>query len=273
MLNIAQIGLISGFASRLHPRLEAWLARGAALGYTLPSAAQQQKLNTFFYALEAAGIITGVASSLLDVLYLFAIDGNSDMATLNVITPTSFQCSKVNSPAFTSNQGFTGNGTTSFLNTNWNASTSGVNYTTNAASHGGYINSNVDLAQIDWGSSNGTSFLQISSRNVTSSGNGSMTINDNAGLVASNTSTIGFYHCQRTASNARRFFKNGVSVNDDTKASNGIPSLSVFICGRNSNGGISNASTKQIGMFFAGASLDGLESAFYNAWNTYFTSL
>ena len=76
--------------------LQAWLDRGTTLGYTLPSAGQQTKLNTLVLALKA-----GSVWSKLQCFYAFAIDGNNDMATLNMIAPTLHQITRVNSPTFT----------------------------------------------------------------------------------------------------------------------------------------------------------------------------
>lgn len=110
---------------------QAVLDRATTLGYTKPSAAQQIKQNQLIVSLKAAGIW-----NLLDVFYVFATDGSSDFATLNWINPSLYQCSKVNSPTFTTNKGFKGNGTTNYLDTNYNYTINGINYTINSASRG-----------------------------------------------------------------------------------------------------------------------------------------
>lgn len=259
------------FGVALHPMLVAWLARGTALGYTLPSAAQQQKLNTFFYALESGGFITGTTTNLLDVLYIFAIDGSSDMATLNVIDPTLYQATKVNSPTFTSNQGFTGNGTTSYLDSNWIPSTNGVNFTTNSCGYGLYVNSAVQATQIDCGATRiaGGSFIQMNTHRLT--GGVQSFLNDATGFQPANPgNSIGFYHSKRTASNSLTIYKDGVSLGSSGGSVIGAIDRTIWVCRNNPTGA---GSTRQIGMFWAGASLNGLESSFYTAWNTYFTSL
>jgi len=109
------------------------LARGASLGYTLPDEALQVKQNTLVVSLKSAGIW-----SKLDVLWVYATN-NSNMGTLNFKNPSAHQASLVNSPLFTANQGFKGNASTSYLNTNFNPATSGVQYTLNNASRFIYL--------------------------------------------------------------------------------------------------------------------------------------
>ena len=93
-------------------------------GYTLPSASQQALQNQLVVDLKDAGVW-----SKLDIFYLFATDGDSDFASINWKDPNTFEITEVNSPTFTTNQGFSSDGASSYLNTNFNLSTSGTNYT------------------------------------------------------------------------------------------------------------------------------------------------
>ena len=108
---------------------QAILDRSTTLGYTAPSAAQQILQNTLVTDLKTAGVWDK-----LDVFYVFATDGDSDFATLNWKAPSSHQVTKINSPTFTADSGFTGDGSSSYLDTNFDPSVSGVNYTLNDAS-------------------------------------------------------------------------------------------------------------------------------------------
>jgi len=85
------------------------------LGYALPSGAQQVKQNKLVVDLKNAGIW-----SKLDTLAVFATDGNSDFALIDWKRLS--QYTAVNSPTFTTNGGFTGNGTSSYIDTNFNPS-------------------------------------------------------------------------------------------------------------------------------------------------------
>ena len=121
---------------------QAVLDRSTALGYTAPSAAQQTLQNTLVTDLKTAGVWDK-----LDVFYVFATDGDSDYATLNWKAPSSHQTTKVNSPTFTADSGFTGDGSSSYLDTNFTISTDATNYSQNNASTFVYINN--DLSQSD----------------------------------------------------------------------------------------------------------------------------
>jgi hypothetical protein len=117
---------------------QAVLDRASTLGYTAPSAAQQTLQNTLVEDLKTAGVW-----SKLDAFYLFATDGDSDYATLNFVAPSSFQATKTNSPTFTADEGFTGDGVSAYLDTNLNASTDTTNYTQDDASFGVYAWNNI----------------------------------------------------------------------------------------------------------------------------------
>jgi hypothetical protein len=247
------------------------LDRATALGYTLPSSGQRTKQNQLLRDLKSAGIWNS-----LDVFYIFATDGSSDFATLNWKAPSSFQITKVNSPTFTANEGFDFDGTTQYLNTNWIPGTNGVNYTQNNAGIGFYVNDNVaSNTRADIGASNNadglTNSIFINVRNATDTL--AYTINDNNTGTVGITDSRGFHHIKRTASNARALYKNGVSIQTSSQVSVSLVTVAIYIGASNGNGTATRFSPREISMFFAGSSLNGLESSFYTAWNNYFTSL
>ena len=92
-------------------------------GYTLPSSGQQTLQNQLVVDLKDAGVWNK-----LDLFYVFAIDGDSDFASINWKDPNNFEITEVNSPTFTTNVGFTGDGSSAKLYTNFNPSTDRVNY-------------------------------------------------------------------------------------------------------------------------------------------------
>jgi hypothetical protein len=114
-------------------------------GYTLPSASQQLLQEQLLIDLKDAGIW-----SKLDTFAVFATDGDSDFALIDWKRLTDYTA--INSPTFTSNEGFTGNGTSSYIDTNWNPATQGVNYTQNDACFGGWRLNNINSGASDlWG--------------------------------------------------------------------------------------------------------------------------
>lgn len=133
---------------------KAILDRGTALGYSLPTSAQQQTQNQLLLALKLVGVWTK-----MDVLYVFCNDGGQNFATLNWKAPSSFQATLVNSPTFTTNVGFQGNGTSAYLNTNFNPFTSGVTYTLNNAHRMAVMNA-VSGADIFDGGGGFTNFMR-----------------------------------------------------------------------------------------------------------------
>lgn len=120
------------------------LARAVTLGYTQPSAAQRIKQQTLLKALKTAGIWAK-----LDVFYLFCNDGSKEFATLNWKAPSSYQIALASSPVFTSNQGIAGDGVSAYMETSFNPSTNGVQYTQDNASRFAWVYSAVASAPMD----------------------------------------------------------------------------------------------------------------------------
>lgn len=278
MMNFAQIPMMSGrkgIISGLDADYQNVLIRGLDLAYNIPSDSQQIKQNQFVLSLKLAGIWNS-----LDLLYVFANDAGADFATLNWKSPSSFQCTQVNSPTFTTNEGFDFNGTTQYLNTNWSPANNGVNYSLNSASIGGYINENVARdSTSDWGASDNvdgvTNSIFHNARSLTGN-NWFYRIHDSTtgGLSFTTLSSLALHHLQRRASNDRRVYKDGLIFGSmTTAASVSVPTSNVFIGANNANGSPLFFSNREVSFFFTGSSLAGLELSLYTAWNNYFTSL
>jgi hypothetical protein len=105
---------------------QAVLNYATSLGYALPSLSQQGNQNTLLRELKSYGIWNK-----LDSFCVFANDGGSNFALIDWKRLSLYTA--VNSPTFTINSGFLGNGTSSYIDTNFNIST-GTNYTLNNAS-------------------------------------------------------------------------------------------------------------------------------------------
>lgn len=255
----------------LNPEYQAILTRAAALGYTLPSPDQQVKQKLFISTLKSLGIW-----ELLDVLYVFATDGDQNFATLNWKNPSVFQITRVSNPTFTVNQGFRPSGTGSYLNTGWAPSINGVNYTLNNASFGYHLigNSQSDLFDCGTVGAAGTTTRTWASARLSTNGT-QFNIQSNAALQPSGiTDSNGFHHIQRLTSTTSRVFKNGVSISATATTSGSLSERPFFIGTFNNNGVPSTAiQTRTHSIFFAGPHLSGKELSFYTAWNAYLTSL
>lgn len=234
---------------------QAVLNYATAQGYTLPSSSQQILQNQLVLDLKSAGIW-----SKLDTFANFATDGDSNFALIDWKRLT--QYTAVNSPTFTANQGFKGNGTSSYIDTNFNAFLNGVNYQQNNASRGLYMLLADGTAALD-----GKAVAGIN--NMARTSTSFQRINTTLGLSVSFSfdANEGMKSIHRTSSTNVELF------NDKVQASR--TSLSATL---NDNSQLilrSGASygAHTISMYYNGASLVAENSDFYNIYKNYFGSL
>jgi hypothetical protein len=247
---------------------QAILDRATALGYTHPSTAQKVKGNSLIRDLKEAGIW-----SLLDVFYVFATDGDSDFATLNWKSPSSFQCTKVNSPTFTTNVGFNGNGTTSYLNTNWIPSTNGVNWTLNSAQVAIHYNS----MEVNSGYYDGARTTGSTGQTLWNPANAATSLNYriNAGSAVTSTYTpaVGFYRLGRSNGIEQTYRHNNGLLVTEAINSESVTAQSMYLGAVHDGTSVSSFSVRKMSMAAFGGFATSYDSDFYTAWNTYFTSL
>src|SRR3972149_572403 len=86
----------------------------------------------------------------LDALWVMAVEAQVQ-AVYNWKNPGANTLTEVNAPGWIAKQGYTSNGTTSYLNTNFNPATQGVNYTQNSGLFGIYVRTNVSEIKEDMG--------------------------------------------------------------------------------------------------------------------------
>lgn len=123
-----------------------------AQGYTLPTTAQQQHFSRMVKELKDNSMW-----SIMDRFWFMANNGSANFGRINWVSPsTGTLLTLVNSPTWTSNVGFISTGT-SYIDTQYNPSTQGVNYTLNNAGRYCFItqrasvsgNINIDGANIN----------------------------------------------------------------------------------------------------------------------------
>lgn len=217
-----------------------------------PDAARKTLINSTIVALKAAEIYQQ-----LDLLYLLAA-ADEQAAKLNWVNPASFAAVAINSPAFVADKGFTGDGSSSRLRTQYTPSTNGVHYTRDDASGWVFVLTNVNETLADIGNNTSPKSI-VRSR---SSGYPVTCIND---ATASNgdavSTSVGFTGGQRISSTVKRIWKDGAQSGADISVSStGISAQEFWICGANSV----IFSTKQIAAVAWGASLTGIEVSFSN---------
>ena len=100
------------------------------------SSGQLTLLNNFILALKSGLSIINLSDA-FDVMYILA--NETAEAALRNLVKRSHDATAVNNPTFTALEGFTGNGTSSYIDTNYNAATQAINYTLNTCSYGLYL--------------------------------------------------------------------------------------------------------------------------------------
>jgi hypothetical protein len=247
-------------APDLDPDYQAVLDYATTQGYTRPSAGQQTLQNQLVVDLKAGGIW-----SKLDTFAVFATDGNSDFALIDWIRLS--QYTAVNSPTFTTNVGFSGNGTSAYVNTNFNPSISGVNYTLNDASRVMYGDLPNDNSYSE--SAGGTS--DNYTRNANSSARQKINQSNNFLLTAPPiyTGSNFFRAINRTSMVNMELFGN-LSQTSTTATSTTISNNPQRVL---SGGNGFSSSGNIFKIYGMGASLVSENTDLYNALNTYITSL
>lgn len=127
---IAALAFIGALSNQNEPEVTAYIA-----GLTTPlSSGQIEKLNTFVAAIKT-GLGISALSDAFDVFRIYA--GETAESSLKNLVKDANHATAVNSPTFTQYEGFTGNGTSSYIEENWNGRTAdAVRYSLNSASYG-----------------------------------------------------------------------------------------------------------------------------------------
>lgn len=240
----------------------AWSAAVVSAGGTV-SGAQKAYVQALVGSLKASGVWAS-----LDRLWLFAAE-NSTQALIDLVTRTT--ATAVNSPTFIANQGYTGNGTTSYVNTGFTPSTAGGKFVQNSASLGAWVvTAPTTTAGIECGSEVGAPFTEIGVRFT--SVNYRYDINSTASAAAAHGNNwTGAFHVQRTGASALALYRNGTSVATDASASTTLNTGALSFLAHSAGAA---PSTAQIGMGWIGASMSVPQLAgLYAAQRAYMTAV
>ena len=239
---------------------QAVLDYGTTQGYTLPSASQQLLQNQLVVDLKDGGIW-----SKLDTFGVFATDGDSDFGLIDWIRLIDYTA--VNSPTFTTDLGFQGDGISAYIDLVYQSQTDWVNVTQNNATQF-VLNFNNPFPSngIITGTNNG-SYIFINPRNV--SNNRTLRLHS---ATNSNPYSIGNeigLHCTtREMSNTLNYYYNGSFVSSATMAD--VFQATDYYLFR--NGPITNDTSASI--YGYGGGMDSTEiSDLNNAINTYITAI
>jgi len=230
-------------------------------GYTLPSSGQQTLQNQLVVDLKDAGVW-----SKLDTFGVFATDGDSDFALIDWIRLS--QYTAVNSPVFATNIGFAGDGTSAYIDTNFNPSTQGVNYTLDDAGRIMFADFPTDSS---FPESAGGSYRNLTRNNNL---NSRQRINQgpdlSTGFSPSNWCGSNVFRAiYRTSSTNVEMFGN-TTQSSGTQTSTIIENLNQYLL----QGSFAYVSSSNIFKVYGmGASLVSENTDFYNALDNYITSL
>lgn len=227
-----------------------------------PAAIQKELINDRIIAGESYSFWAK-----MDAIWVHA-SHDAQAARLNWLS-TSYDCVTVNNPLFTAFQGYTPDGATSYLDTQFNPVTAvGANFSQDSASFGIRSNTSNQGAGSLAGFWDGSKGVTINPKD--NGGTYIMRVNSgnfNAGAVAS---SIGLFAITRTASAVIRGYYNGGVAITGTIASLSMANGSFRL------GSISNSSYRscQFSMAFVGSGLTDQDAIDMNTWfNVYRTEI
>jgi hypothetical protein len=226
---------------------------------TEPDSDRMALLDTFIGSLKAGGVWNN-----LDVLYILAAH-DAQAARVNAVNPGTYDASLVLTPTFVADRGYTGSAA-QYLDTGFNpTSAASPKYTLNDCCLGMWCRTA--------SGSNSRELGNADNSKATLSGRGlgdtiGWRLNSDPAMTAANTDGSGHFVCVRTGATASEAFRNGVSLGTGTETADALPNGNFWVLTD------SNSSAKQLAMAFWGASLtSGQITAFYNASNSYMTSV
>lgn len=247
----------------IDPDALAW--RSTIIATNAVSPAQLRRVSTLIRALKAAGVWSS-----LDRLWLFAAENATQALTDLKARATA---TAVNSPTFTANRGYAGNGSNAYINTGFNPATGTPLYTQNDGSFGVWIETAETVTGSDhhYIANDEAIFSLLRQLNATQYNFG---VNASAGTSYTYASQTGHWHAQRTASNAQALFKDGASVATSSTSSAAFASQAFFVLAGNNGGAPFGATNGRLSATWMGGSMGApVVAAFNNAMRTYMTAV
>jgi len=224
--------------------------------------AEKTYINTFIGAL-------GTDFAEFDRLWIHGLS-NSVAARTSLANPTSTMITAVNSPTFTASQGYTGNGTNSYLNTNYNPTTNGVKYTLDSASLYVYSRTDLNAFKFDIGHANATSYSALDIRDGGSFYRSINQFSLVSGIAVAN--SLGLFSGVRVGTFDVRSYKNGVSLLNSSTNSSTLINNNIYVLALNNNGTTAFYSPRQLSVSAIGSGVIN-QSTFYTALQALGTSI
>ena len=210
-----------------------------------------------------------------DIKYVLAQQYNAHGgALINWINPGTFDATLVNASPFVSLEGFTTDGASSYINTNYNTNTDRINYGLTECMMGLYSRTATQEAGVDMGAfKNHNSYVRIRD------GSDDMHIKintTNPNRTDGNTTAAGLAYWQRETGNIQRSYMNNVlKIDSNLSAATGYADGNIYIgCYNRADIGSPSAFVaRQYSIAVIGANLDATErTASMNTTETYMDS-
>ena len=237
----------------------AWLGQVSS-----PSQQTIYAVDAFFKQLRADGNL------LLDYCFLFAQDNQAN-SRVSLINPSLYNVTEHSSPTWNAYLGYTGNGSSSYLATNFNDSANGVNYSLNNGSMGCYLRLNVSASSsVNMGSRNSSLFTQLSIRYASTTAQVSMN-----GLTEpniSNANTQGLAILRRQSSSSIELSLNASVLGSSTQTSSALSPKNDYIMAWNNTTAPGFFDNNQYSLAFKGSGNINLVT-FNSAVNLLMTNL
>jgi hypothetical protein len=235
---------------------------------TPPTTPRKALIDALIVSLKTAGVWAK-----LDALYLTAA-ATSQAARQNWVQDL-YNISAVNAPTFTADRGYAGDGSSSYLDSNFNMATAGGLFALNSSHLSVWDRTarvGANSVEIGGRKADSTSFSSITIRSTANQQIGDQ--QDAAGFTAAVASSVGQALTSRSASNAMAQYRDGASIATSAVASVSLPSANIFICARSNAGTPEAFSADQIAAASFGSNLTGPDVAsMYSALSTYLTAV
>lgn len=235
----------------VNPEARAWEAR-----FTVPgTAAQKTALDTFVTALKAASIWSISDWGYVNFLW------DAQACLINAITPGSFTLTYeggMTAADWTANSGFTGDGAAKFLSTNWDFTNNGSKATQNSTGVTFWCNTDNAVNSSFLVGTAGSNVIRCNPRGAADVVAGR--INDATDASIANTNASGLFTFNRSAADARQYYRNGTSLGSDAGVSTGTPGANDLTLLK----GNTAFSARRIGLAWLTSSLDATAAAAFS---------
>jgi len=217
------------------------------------STSQKKKIDKLVKDLKTGLGITNL-SDFFDTFYVLA--NETSESSLRNLAKRSQDATAVNSPAFTALEGFIGNGVSSYINSNYNASI-GSNYKQNHCSFGVYSRTDSPIPSNDIGVSDGVTGATIG---MNSSGSNQSRCQTGPGGTTAVSSSLGTHIVSRLESSKYIDYRNKIALNESLITSAAVVNLTWFILCRSTSGTPTLFNNRQISIAFAGKGMTKAQS-------------